>query len=440
MLSSAQLKDAFDGIDKDKSGSLDFAEVVELAKTLGHTVDKATLENMFKSIDTNNDGKLSFEEFLAWYRVGKDSKMGSMIKYHLEVQKGFRTAKAKMENNNKSGMMLQNSCRLVDFEIIDGDSAKSRGEIELLTGPENKRMPEILKKTFPMFDPTKTYAYLIINTKDAEKVTEAFNNLIGEGIAFAIEQSSEAGAALQDMHVKTGVYKEKKVIVLADLTVSAATVSIHENLTEMTELLNTVKPQVQASVASNMTLKDVVGKVSRSQNLTEEEKERLLDETNLLRLFLSGFSARARVDCSEANKPVLRNFLLEKIGLEPQEVPKSFRFMLLAFNSCQFRMRLSPEKTFNMVMDFLNQKNPDVPDGADLVDEVGLALDGSGTLNAYYELPFFRNFVDSIKEYALCDVEVGFHSIPLNASMKFQTEGIKELWEHVLDGMVENQN
>lgn len=88
MLSSAQLKDAFDSFDKDKSGSLDMDEVVKLASTLGVKTTKKELEDMFKSIDVDKNNKLSFDEFLAWYRVGKHSKLNRLMKFQLEMMKG----------------------------------------------------------------------------------------------------------------------------------------------------------------------------------------------------------------------------------------------------------------------------------------------------------------------------------------------------------------
>lgn len=87
MLSSAQLKEAFDGFDKDKSGSLEYDEVVKLAQQLGVETDAAKITELFTSIDVDNDKKLSFSEFLAWYRVGKHSKLNKVLKYQLEAQK-----------------------------------------------------------------------------------------------------------------------------------------------------------------------------------------------------------------------------------------------------------------------------------------------------------------------------------------------------------------
>jgi len=99
MLSSSQLKQAFDSYDKDKSGALDIDEVVKLAMSLGAKANKKEIEELFKSIDVNHDSKLSFEEFLAWYRVGKHSKLTKVLKYQMEVQRGISKAAAKIKDS-----------------------------------------------------------------------------------------------------------------------------------------------------------------------------------------------------------------------------------------------------------------------------------------------------------------------------------------------------
>ena len=100
MLSSSQLKEAFDSFDKDQSGSLDLDEIVKLASSVGAKANKKDLEDLFKSIDVNHDGKLSFEEFLAWYRVGKHSKLTRLLKYQIEVQRGIAKYAAKLKDDS----------------------------------------------------------------------------------------------------------------------------------------------------------------------------------------------------------------------------------------------------------------------------------------------------------------------------------------------------
>ena len=102
MLSSAQLQEAFDKYDKDKSGFLDLDEVVKLANSLGAKASKKDLEDLFKSIDVDHDNKLTFNEFLAWYRVGKHSKLANLLKYQLQLEKGAKLFGSSLSGDGSS--------------------------------------------------------------------------------------------------------------------------------------------------------------------------------------------------------------------------------------------------------------------------------------------------------------------------------------------------
>ena len=86
MLHRSQLKLAFDEIDADKSGSIEVSEIAALCKKVGDdNFDQASAAELFKEIDTNHDGKVSFEEFTAWYRLGRNSKLRDVLKYQLSA-------------------------------------------------------------------------------------------------------------------------------------------------------------------------------------------------------------------------------------------------------------------------------------------------------------------------------------------------------------------
>lgn len=103
MLSSAQLQEAFDKYDKDKSGYLDMDEVVKLATSLGAKASKKELEELFKSIDVDHDNKLAFNEFLAWYRVGKHSKLANLLKYQMQLEKGAKIFGSALSGDSSEG-------------------------------------------------------------------------------------------------------------------------------------------------------------------------------------------------------------------------------------------------------------------------------------------------------------------------------------------------
>eukprot|EP01043_Picozoa_sp_COSAG02_P050264 COSAG02_NODE_5148_length_4590_cov_5.242485_3_plen_462_part_00 len=65
--SRATLKEAFDKADADESGGLDCAELAGLAASLGSELTPRQLEVAIDLLDSDRDGTVSYEEFVAWW-------------------------------------------------------------------------------------------------------------------------------------------------------------------------------------------------------------------------------------------------------------------------------------------------------------------------------------------------------------------------------------
>ncbi|CAD6214060.1 unnamed protein product [Miscanthus lutarioriparius] len=73
----AHLRKAFLFFDKDSSGYIERAELADaLADDAGHT-DEAALNNILQEVDTNKDGRISFDEFVAMMKAGTDWRKAS---------------------------------------------------------------------------------------------------------------------------------------------------------------------------------------------------------------------------------------------------------------------------------------------------------------------------------------------------------------------------
>ena len=64
------IRQTFNELDVDNSGSLDYDEVARLADKLGKPVDEETMAKAVKLMDQDGDGVVDFGEFLAWWRLG----------------------------------------------------------------------------------------------------------------------------------------------------------------------------------------------------------------------------------------------------------------------------------------------------------------------------------------------------------------------------------
>jgi len=98
MLSRQQLQVAFDKLDTDNSKFIDINELDVLCKLLMIEVDTKELTNLFDDIDVNHDGKISFEEFAVWWRLGRQSQSREVVKVTIKAKKTLNELKAYTSN------------------------------------------------------------------------------------------------------------------------------------------------------------------------------------------------------------------------------------------------------------------------------------------------------------------------------------------------------
>lgn len=66
----ADIRKEFDFFDRDNNGQIELNEFIELLTVLSPKTKANRVEEGFSLIDTNNDGFIDFEEFLAWWQEG----------------------------------------------------------------------------------------------------------------------------------------------------------------------------------------------------------------------------------------------------------------------------------------------------------------------------------------------------------------------------------
>ena len=64
-----EIKETFESIDKDGSGSLEFDEFRRLMLKMDHTRSEGDLRAQFAAIDADRDGRASFAKFQAWLGI-----------------------------------------------------------------------------------------------------------------------------------------------------------------------------------------------------------------------------------------------------------------------------------------------------------------------------------------------------------------------------------
>lgn len=85
-----QIQKVFKAFDKDNSNFIDLNELRDVSAELGRPMDAAELEECMKDLDTNKDGKISFEEFSQWWLSGRQGLAGWMRRLLIAKQKTLK--------------------------------------------------------------------------------------------------------------------------------------------------------------------------------------------------------------------------------------------------------------------------------------------------------------------------------------------------------------
>ena len=112
---------------------------------------------------------------------------------------------------------------------------------------------------------------------------------------------------------------------------------------------------------------------------------------------------------------------------------KLFKFAAMAFKGAQIRVKLSEDETYKIAKEGL--ANVPLPDAADLVDEIGSWLSTSRIIEYYDNVPYIRQFIDALHDLAKADIEIGMTTENVTFSLCFFTEGFKELFDLIMQGM-----
>lgn len=75
---SDSIKKVFDSFDKDKSGFIDRNELKAMIAQVGIEMNDMDVYNMMQDLDRNKDGKISIDEFNAWWLTGRKGVTGTM--------------------------------------------------------------------------------------------------------------------------------------------------------------------------------------------------------------------------------------------------------------------------------------------------------------------------------------------------------------------------
>ena len=113
-----KLKKAFEIIDKDHSGEIEYEEIPKIFEDLGIQASEQELKNIFNSLDFHCDGKVNYSEFLAGtissLKIYKDDKLFSAFKYFDVNDEGYITSESILSALKASNVAVD-EISLIDY-------------------------------------------------------------------------------------------------------------------------------------------------------------------------------------------------------------------------------------------------------------------------------------------------------------------------------------
>ena len=125
-----KLKKAFDAIDKDNSGEIEYEEIPKIFEELNIKMSDKELKNIFNSLDFHCDGKINYSEFLAGtiscLKIFKEDKILSAFKYfdvndvgyitYESVITALKSSKVAVDEKGLLGYFQKFNLKKINFE------------------------------------------------------------------------------------------------------------------------------------------------------------------------------------------------------------------------------------------------------------------------------------------------------------------------------------
>lgn len=218
----------FKNFDKDNSGYIEIREIVGIAKELGSDIPEDEAQQMIAEMDANQDGRISMEEFVEWWKTGrkeKGNKMGGLVSNWLQNNPILKMAiesasKAGAAPGEKNDVMTSSFTVHVNKVVAPGISF----ETKIMTkGKELDSAFQTYANAVGV-TPAQPFIGLALGTKNPAVAREKLEELINGVLMMAGAMIPQASMALDMIDRKFGVTANKTVLCAVPSAAASATV------------------------------------------------------------------------------------------------------------------------------------------------------------------------------------------------------------------------
>jgi len=450
-LNRVALRNSFNEIDTDGSGAIDMSELANLCSKVNVTdVDHANVGELFKEIDTNHDGKISFEEFTAWYRLGRNSKLRDVLKYSLKSMNKFDAHFTK-KYKKASAFDGEGRTTMVNVEIRDGepDESNSDGCLRFTTKADEelsdrveRACPNLLVRLGEGHDSmlpagTRAFGCFTIRSSNAEALAQSFRDFYNSAkdLLMEMDPSMEGLFNLVKYHVGTD---EDWVVVASDAAGNPFVEQFVFMGLQMMDLVNMAQPEFVMRSTSDVTWESL---------RTAEDMKNIVDNSRFK--FEFSVDTAGKKQLMEVGEQMLPPQGDEQAALMAAKMFKGFTFKAKANSKDQAG---GLNQNFQQMLESMQQvSHPGIADAHQMMavvntlpyktwaDCMQAAKDNSecpqlaDVRNQMNNYPFVKDFLTAFRAHAVADMNSSLFFNNCQVSLASKTKGFghcfNEVWE-----------
>jgi len=412
----------FKSFDKDGSGYIDIKEVKLAAKELGQEISDEEMKKIFQEMDTNKDKKISFKEFSDWWYYGKVNKMESLVFLKLKMMNLLSKNKALQTRlGNVLSDKYEGDLDKIAFGLQVGDSEpKTRLQLKLSTGKSSNTLFQALTTDMELSPGFTVFikARPAQEPKEAEVSLREFISKLKQGEE---DQEPDLSATLLDMlqfHVKS----DDQYVYLGMTTESSF---VKGMATEpVAGLLNNTNENFDTELSFSLGFKnDLATLLNHLQN-----------EKIVLSL-LEGFSVNINGSISSEFAKNLRQEFLQSLESAGDEIPQDIKALLilslLKGFKADIKLREFEKKKLERILTAIGsgqalKATPSFLQILELLKKIGFN-------DSLKDSPFLKKVFTFLRSDFKADFEIYFKIENLLISIGFETSGLSEFYDYILD-------
>ncbi|CAD8124591.1 unnamed protein product [Paramecium sonneborni] len=424
-----QLFEVFKKFDKDGNGYVESNELIEIAKQMNEEINQQDVDRLMKVVDTNGDGKISFEEFWEWWQFGKNEKLEKLVFMKLKLMNMLKSINSEF---TRFGVSLEQKYEpKLDhhYWAINYGDFQSHFKFNIRMKYKGSGVQEDIQKEIGFQQSDSLQIVFIFRAIKPSQARQKLEQLWNEYKQYLKEKQDQIILPLIE-HSLNVEFQERKDSV-------AISITVNHPLIEMT-LQQAYLPYCQKLGTDMEILVDFLFGIKNG--ITKLMKKDQIFIKYLLEGFIFEFKAAFNSDLA---KKVVGVFLAtfghqfaQKVAAvkQKQRIQQEFIWPML-FKSSKFHLQFKNMEDVNQFLNALGLQElaDEQPTARQLIDEMKGDYQLQSIKNPNSEYHFIYKLFLILAEHFIAQGTININIPFAYLNIQFNLEGLKEVFDAVFD-------